>query len=273
MYIRVYREHNIYAFVHLTFVDNIYQGRVWAYMGVHERARPCTPTRPLHADFPLPLPFACKISIYAQGFFNHHKPTKMLLIYSSTNFVLEAQTCASKSIFKFSIILSSANSFKQPAPGILLNELSQLDFSNVTEFTFTFNVTHIVPELSAFFNCLSSIRIFETDVWSLGQLVQAEESFKTVVTQHQKSLPMLKTLKLSLLPDSFLKAASNYLSRFILHRIALGYAIDTLYLTQGSRDVLPHMPWLAKADGLKVLWKRSGSNETLEYVCSTNIRA
>ena len=54
MYIRVYREHNIYTFGHLTFMDNVYQGGVWACMGVHERARPCTPTRPLHADFPLP---------------------------------------------------------------------------------------------------------------------------------------------------------------------------------------------------------------------------
>ena len=54
MYIIVYMEHNIYVFLRLTLMDNIYQGGVWACMGVHERARPCTPARPPHADFPLP---------------------------------------------------------------------------------------------------------------------------------------------------------------------------------------------------------------------------
>ena len=55
MYIIVYIERNIYVFVNVKLMDtNIYQGGVWACMGVHERARPCTPARLPHADFPLP---------------------------------------------------------------------------------------------------------------------------------------------------------------------------------------------------------------------------
>ena len=38
MYIMVYMEHNIYVFVRLTLMDNIYQGGVWLGCGVHERA-------------------------------------------------------------------------------------------------------------------------------------------------------------------------------------------------------------------------------------------
>ncbi len=40
MYIGVYREHNIYVSMHLTFMDNIYQGGVWVCMS----RLPRTPT-------------------------------------------------------------------------------------------------------------------------------------------------------------------------------------------------------------------------------------
>ena len=58
------------------------------------------------------------------------------------------------------------------------------------------------------------------------------------------------------------------LIRFLMERVADGHGIDVIDLTSIAHDHL-HVPALEGVHNLKVLWKRAGCPDILEYICDT----
>ena len=58
-------------------------------------------------------------------------------------------------------------------------------------------------------------------------------------------------------------------SKYVMARLGRGQPISTVEYTAVTLDVLPHMVFLRKAEGVKVLWQKRGVSELQVYICGT----
>ncbi len=87
--------------------------------------------------------------------------------------------------------------------------------------------------------------------------------------------PALKTLRLrsfKLSPKFWRKSDKprDPVSKYVMGRIAWGQAISVVDFEDVTFDALPNMTFIRKADGVKVLWRRSDVPGIQEYICGTS---